>query len=88
MGGSQTTNILVYTHNVGSPVMWSIGFKPPIGNSSKNLFEVYTPIGGSPHSFPRGVNTFWRFGSLNGLHSNGWFTNYPCIGLRTLWRFA
>ena len=34
-----------------------------IDDSPKNLFEVYTPSGGSPESLAGGLHTFWLFGS-------------------------
>ena len=57
VGGSPITNVLVYTHNVGSLVMLSIGFKNTIGDEPKNLFEVYTPSGGSPEIISEYLHT-------------------------------
>ena len=47
MGGSIIINVLVYTKNGGSPITSSIGLKTNIVDSPKNLFNVYTPSGGT-----------------------------------------
>ena len=48
MYGLKMINLLVCTHNGGSPVTLSIGLQIPVGVSPKHLSEVYTPVGGSP----------------------------------------
>ena len=58
MDGSIIINVLVYTHNGGSPETSSIGLKPNIGDLPKNLFGVYTPSGGSSKSLPGGLHNF------------------------------
>ena len=45
----------------GSPVTLSIGFKISIVDSSKNLFEIYTPISVSNKKIPK---FYTRFGDL------------------------
>ena len=53
MRSSLVINILVCTHNVGSPVMFSIGFKTNVFYSPNNpsrgmsvqIFCFYTPCG-------------------------------------------
>ena len=67
MGGSLIINVLVYTHNGGSPVMSSIGFRTNICDSPNNSsggLEVdyvwfYTHIGS-----PKKISRY-------GLHTNG-----------------
>ena len=61
MGGSIIIKVLVYTNVFGSTVMSSTGFKINIGDSPNDLFEVYTPSGGSPVRFSNGLYTFWIF---------------------------
>ena len=47
--------LLVYTKNGGSPGTEIIVLKTIIGGSPKNLVEFYTPSGGLPKTFCKGL---------------------------------